>query len=111
MPDASAAGEWSIPDLTAAVADGDPDAFSYLYNRYFQALCNEARRVSRRDEAFCLDVVHDSMLRVLKRLGPLETEGQLIGWLMTVVRRCSYDLLRAEQRRRRREAAVARRAR
>jgi RNA polymerase sigma factor (sigma-70 family) len=67
----------------------------------------DAVRATGRDEAFCLDVVQDAMLRVIRRMRPMATEGDLGRWLRAVVQSCAYDRLRGESRRRRREAEAA----
>ncbi len=92
---------------TRAIAAGDRDALASMYREWFDAMYRAARRVSGRDEAFCLDVVQDAMLRVIRGLPTLETRRDLWCWLRTVVRCCACDRLRAEARRRRRELAVA----
>jgi RNA polymerase sigma factor (sigma-70 family) len=58
-------------------------------------------------EAFCLDVVQDAMLRIIRRMKPMATERDLSRWLRAVVQSCAYDRLRGESRRRRREAEAA----
>lgn len=92
--------------LTAAIAAGDTEAFSRFYRRWFPVLYADARRATGRDEAFCLDVVHDAMLRVIRSMRPLPTEADLRRWLRVVVRSCAYDRLRAESRRLRHERAA-----
>ena len=97
--------------LTAAMARGDRAAVAAFYDRYYGLLCRLARRAvgrSRRDdEHLCLDVVHDAVLRVVRTVRPVPSEGQLVTWLRLVVRSAAYDLLRREQRRAAREAAAA----
>ncbi|MHC4428579.1 MAG: RNA polymerase sigma factor [Planctomycetota bacterium] len=92
--------------LTAAIAAGDTEAFTRFYRQWFPVLYADARRATGRDEAFCLDVVHDAMLRVIRSMRPLPTEADLRRWLRVVVRSCAYDRLRAESRRVRHERAA-----
>ncbi len=96
-----------IHKLTSAVASGDTEAFAHLYNDWFDRMYAEAQRTSGRDEDFCLDIVQDAMMRVIKSLKPLETEAALRKWLRLTVQSCAYDRFRSEARRRRREEAVA----
>lgn len=97
-----------IDKLTAAMAAGDEDAVGTFYRRYFDWLYDQARRATRRDEAFCLDAVQEAVLRVIRTIKAVETEKALRAWLKLVVRATAYDLLRHESRRRRREqVAVA----
>ena len=93
-----------ILELTTAIASGDTEAFGRFYDRYFHAVFGLARRISGRDEAFCLDIVQEAMLRVVKHMRPLPDEDALLRWLAAVVRSTVYDVLRAEIRRKRREA-------
>jgi RNA polymerase sigma factor (sigma-70 family) len=71
----------------------------------------EAARATGKDESFCLDVVQDAMLRVIRSLKPLDSEAALFRWLQRTIRSCAIDRLRAESRRRQREEAVAARER
>ncbi len=92
--------------LTAAMAAGDDSAVTRFYRHYFDSMYQEARRVTRRDEAFCLDVVQETTLRVIRNIRKVESESQLIAWLKLVIRTTAYDLLRSEKRRRFREIAT-----
>ncbi len=94
-------------ELTAAMAAGREEAVEVFYRRYFDWLYAQARRASGRDEAFCLDVVQDSVLRVIRTVRKVESENQFRGWLALVVKTTAYDQLRAESRRRQREILVA----
>lgn len=98
----------SVRDLTAATASGDTEAFARLYRGWFDRVFAMARRATGRDEAFCLDVVQDTMMRVIRSIRPMDTDEELAAWLSTVARSCAYDRLRAESRRRRRERSAAR---
>jgi RNA polymerase sigma factor (sigma-70 family) len=94
----------TIPQLTAAMARGDEPAIESFYRRYFDLLYRHARQVSRRDESFCLDIVQEALLRIVRTIRPVPTEPQLVGWLKLVVKSVAYDLLRGERRRQEREA-------
>lgn len=71
----------------------------------------EARRVTNRDESFCLDVVQDAMVRVIRSMKPMDAEHRLRGWLKVVVQTCACDRLRREVRMQRRERLVSRKSR
>ncbi len=100
MPDAD------TQRLTVAMAAGDPAAVAVFYRRWFPFLLAAARRASGRDEAFCLDVVQEATLRVVRTVRPADTERQLRAWLRLVVQTTALDLLRRDQRRARHEAAA-----
>lgn len=111
MPDAAheplaltATLTFDVAALTVAVSIGDAAAVEAFYRRYFDRLYAEARRATRRDEAFCLDVVQDSILKIVRTIRPVASESQLLAWLRLVVRTAALDLLRADRRRRLREA-------
>ncbi len=94
-------------ELTAAMAAGEERAVEVFYRRYFDWLYRQARRVSGRDEAFCLDVVQDAVLRVMRTVRKVESENQFRGWMTLVVQTTAYDLMRSEGRRKKREMMVA----
>src|SRR5882724_2227828 len=96
-----------VDKLTPAMAAGDGRAVERFYRTYFEFMYRQARTITRRDEAFCLDVVQDAVLRVIRTVKPVASESQLFAWLRLVTQTAAYDLLKAETRRRRRETAVA----
>ena len=93
----------SIRTLTAAIATGDTEAFGRFYGQWFDVALAQARRCSGRDEQFCLDVVQQTMMRVIRSIKPMDTEGDVSRWLRAVVQSCCLDHLRSERRRTRRE--------
>ena len=97
--------ERSVNELTAAIASGDPDAFAALFRDHFDPMYRDAKRMTGRDESFCMDVVQDAMVRVVRSMRPMSTEEHLRRWLRAVVGACAFDRLRAESRRMRRERA------
>jgi RNA polymerase sigma factor (sigma-70 family) len=92
--------------LTAGMARGDPAAIERFYRGHFDRLYREARRSTGRDEAFCLDVVQESVLRIVRTVRPVADEARLAAWLKLVVRTTAYDMLRREERRQRHESAA-----
>ncbi|HTW94687.1 MAG TPA: sigma-70 family RNA polymerase sigma factor [Tepidisphaeraceae bacterium] len=90
--------------LTRGMAAGDGKAIEWFYRRYFDWLLAEAVRASRRDEAFCLDVVQEAVLRIVRTVRCVQSEAQFRTWLRLVVQTCAYDAIRAEMRRQKREA-------
>jgi RNA polymerase sigma-70 factor (ECF subfamily) len=94
----------TVAELTGAIASGDADAFARLFRERFAEMLAEARRATRRDESFCLDVVQDAFVRVIRSMRRMRSNEHLAAWLRVVVQSCAYDRLREESRRRRREA-------
>jgi RNA polymerase sigma factor (sigma-70 family) len=97
----------SIHNFTAALAAGDPAAVEAFYRGYFDTLYAHARQATGRDEAFCLDVVQESVLRIIRSVRAAHSQAQFNAWLKLVVRTAAYDLLRSESRRRKREWVMA----
>ncbi len=92
--------------LTTAMAAGDPVAVAAFHRGHFARLYAAARRATGRDESFCLDIVQEATLRIVRTVRPIGTAGQLRAWLTLVLRTTAYDHLRAESRRRRHEAVI-----
>ncbi len=93
----------NVRQQTAAIASGDSEAFAQLYDAKFDLMYAEARRLTRRDEAFCLDVVQDAMMKVIKRIPVIDEDAKLDAWLRVATRSAAYDRLRADRRRAERE--------
>ena len=84
--------------LTAAIASGDSEAFARFFGAWFDWMRREAARTTARDEAFCLDVVQDSMMRVIRCLKPMSTDDNPRRSLRVAVRPCASDPLRRAAR-------------
>jgi RNA polymerase sigma factor (sigma-70 family) len=93
--------EQNTRTLTKAVASGDPEAFSRFYETYFDALYRMARHATKRDEQFCLDVVQDAMMKLIRSIPVLDNEPALRAWLRRTVYSCAIDRIRQEARRQR----------
>ncbi len=106
MDDPAAAHDVSA--LTQAIARGDSSAFARFYDEWFDRLHRMARLSTGRDESFCLDVVQEAMLKIMRSMKRFEDEKALEAWLGVIVRRCALDRLRAERRRARRESSYVR---
>lgn len=89
----------STRDTTIAIRRGDSEALRRHYEAWFGPCYTMARKFTRRDESFCLDIVQDVMLRIVKAMPILETEAQMQVWMGAVVRTTAIDLLRRERRR------------
>lgn len=92
--------------LLDSLARGDHAALSALYDAWFPRALGLARTMTRRDEAFCLDVVQETFVRVIDhapRLANLAGTDDLDRWMAAVVRSAAIDLLRRDLRRAARE--------
>lgn len=106
MDDPAATQEVSA--LTQAIAKGDASAFACFYDAWFDRLHGMARSATGRDESFCLDVVQEAMIKIMRSMKRFENEEALGAWLRIIVLRCALDRLRADRRRAAREAGHAR---
>jgi len=100
-----------IMQVARAASRGDERALGELYERRFGAVFVAAKRATGRDEQFCMDVVQEAFLRVLRGAGALRRmrdEEHLDRWLVCLANTAALDLLRAERRRRVREEKAAR---
>jgi RNA polymerase sigma factor (sigma-70 family) len=96
------ASDW-VRNTTAAISRGDRGALAVFYEAWFEPCYSLARAITRRDEALCLDIVQETMLRVIRHMRPLETHSELSAWMTRAVHTAAIDLLRRESRRLRRE--------
>jgi RNA polymerase sigma factor (sigma-70 family) len=92
-------GENSIEKLTRGMAAGHRDSVEAFYRQYFDWLYAQARRETGRDEAFCLDVVQEAVLRIIRNIKPVSDAPRLRAWMKLVVRTTALDQFRAEKRR------------
>ena len=84
--------------VSAQIAGGDADSFGKFYDAFFDLMYREARRLTGRDENTCLDIVHDSMLKAIHAMKPIDEFAGLQRWTRTVVKSVAYDWLRKERR-------------
>lgn len=85
------------------MAGGDRLAIEEFYKRFFSTMLRDASILTGRDEQFCLDVVHDAMLKAVRCVKPIERKSQFSQFVRLLVRGVAYDHLRSELRRKKRE--------
>lgn len=71
--------------LLSLVADGDKDAFTMLYRRYWQSLFTSAARALR-SKTDAADLVQDIFLSIWNRRHELHITGSLAAYLQTSVK-------------------------
>ncbi len=71
--------------LLSLVADGDKDAFTMLYRRYWESLFTSAARALR-SKTDAADLVQDIFLSIWNRRNDLRITGSLAAYLQTSVR-------------------------
>lgn len=96
-----------VSSLTQSIARGDRSAFATFYDAWFDRLFRYAQSSTGRDESFCLDVVQDAMLKIMRSMKRFDEAAALDAWLYVVVMRCALDRIRAERRRTAREVQHA----
>ena len=100
-----------LPDaraITVRLAKGDQEAFAVFYEATFDNAVADARRLTGRDEHFCLDAVQDAYLRAAKKLPTLDSWAACRAWLRTAIASSAVDRIRADAARAKREAVPRR---
>ena len=82
-------------ELVRRARKGDEAAFGLLVRRYQRAAYSVAYSVTRRHED-AEDAAQESFLVALERLEECRTPDRFAGWLMTIVRNRSRNLVRRE---------------
>lgn len=82
-------------ELVERARAGDEDAFGTLVERYMRSAYAVALSVTRRHED-AQDGVQESFLVALQRLEECRNPEKFAGWLMTIVRNRSRNLVRRE---------------
>lgn len=89
--------------LASRIAKGDHASLDALYARWFDRGVALVRRLTGRDEAFCMDVVQEAFLRVVRKPPSGLEDESLDRWMIKTLRSAAVDLIRGESRRRERE--------
>ena len=82
-------------ELVGRARRGDTEAFGALVGRYMRAAYAVALSVTRKHED-AEDAAQESFLVALERLDECRSPERFAGWLMTIVRNRSRNLLRRE---------------
>lgn len=91
----SALRELADGELVERSCKGDADAFGVLVERYMRAAYAVALSVLRRHED-AQDAVQESFLVALQRLEECRSPQRFAGWLITIVRNRSRNIVRRE---------------
>ncbi len=78
---------------------GDPNAFALFYEKTFEPMFSEVKRLVERDEQTTLDIVQDAMLKAIRCIKPLDDERSVVAWSRAVAKSTAYDWLRKHARR------------
>jgi RNA polymerase sigma-70 factor (ECF subfamily) len=93
-------------ELMGLVGAGDAGAYGILYDRYSHSAYWLARKLTGEKEA-AADLAQDAFIYVWQSAGSYRAErGGVRPWILTVVRNCNLDLLRAQATRRRKQEKI-----
>lgn len=84
--------------LSLGVSRGESAAFGALYAERFERVYRLARRLTGRDESFCLDVVQEAFLRAARKMPAMNSAADVDRWMVRVTHTTALDLLRREER-------------
>lgn len=89
----------AVPDaeLAAAAKLGDKEAFSGLYERYFDRIFDFLSRVTR-DRELAADLAQDTFVRAMQRMDQLEEPSAFRGWLYAIARTQALNRIQRERR-------------
>lgn len=93
----------SLEELLSAVADGDRDAFSDLYDEIAGTVYGLARKVVV-DPSRAQEIAQDVLLEVWRKASGFDPErGSAITWIAVMTRRRAIDVVRSSESSRSRE--------
>ena len=85
--------------LTERIAKhGDQQAFAEYYRAFFDTMFLTVKHTTGCDEATCLDIVQDAMIKAIAKMKPLNTREHTIAWTRAVAKTTAYDFLRKRTR-------------
>lgn len=91
------ADQWQ--GLTEKIAKhGDQQAFAEYYKTFFDTMLLTVKQTTGCDEATCLDIVQDAMIKAIAKMKPLATRQQTTAWTRAVAKTTAYDFLRKRAR-------------
>ena len=82
------------PRISKLIVNGDEDAFETYFNEFFRLMLSESRRISGRDEATCLDIVQNAMIKATRSMIRLNDEQHAIAWTRVLIRCATLDWLK-----------------
>ena len=99
--DGNLAGEskcdWA--QLTRDIAkNGDRVAFAKFYETFFETMFITVKQATGCDEATCLDIVQDAMVKAISKMKVLETHDHATAWTKVVAKTTAYDYFRKQAR-------------
>lgn len=96
-------------ELCELIRRGDEQSVRDFYTDWFPTLLSWSKSFIPSDEHLALDIVQETMIRVIRSLPALDSHGALVAWLRAANRSAAIDLIRRRLASQARERAVARR--
>jgi len=93
--------------LSKAIRCGDESAFREFFDVWMRAIEAWSRTFIPSDEHLALDIVQETMIRVIRSLPALDSHAALVAWLRAANRSAAIDLLRRRLASQARERAAA----
>jgi RNA polymerase sigma factor (sigma-70 family) len=98
-------GEWrdftDVPRLTQALRKGEPGAFRFLHAQWNQRIQRYCFALAAGDDAFAMEIVQATYLRIFKQVPRAVDEAALWSWIAVAMRSAAIDLRRVGGRYRR----------
>lgn len=96
------------PALCDSIRRGEEQSVRDFYTDWFPTLLSWSQSFIPSDEHLALDIVQETMLRVIRSLPPLDSHAALVAWLRAANRSAAIDLIRRRIASQARERAAAR---
>ncbi len=91
-PPPAPGSEADLAAIVEAIAVGDRSALKQLYDRFGARLYGIASRILR-DQGLAEDAVQEAFVKIWRNAGKFDrARGSALGWVVTIVRRTSFDL-------------------
>jgi RNA polymerase sigma-70 factor (ECF subfamily) len=84
--------------MTRRIAEGDEEAFAWLYDQYCDRLFRYLVVITRGDEPLARDLLQTTMTKVARAMKPVTSEAHLWHWLALIARNTHLDHLRKQSR-------------
>ena len=92
----SAERNWN--QITSRIQKGDEASFEVYYQFVFDRVFREVKRLTQRDDQTSLDVVQETMVKIVRYIKPLPDEPAVVGWTLAVTKSVCYNWLRKSKR-------------
>ncbi len=92
----SAERNWN--QITSRIQNGEEASFEVYYQFVFDRVFREVKRLTQRDDQTSLDVVQETMVKIVRYIKPLPDEPAVVGWTLAVTKSVCYNWLRKSKR-------------